>query len=50
MANIRKLGYFKPVKPNNRAWDLKRRARKREGKPGKENVNGKTLGKRIRPA
>lgn len=41
MVNIRKQGYFKPVKPNNGAWDLKRRARNREGKPGKENVNGK---------
>lgn len=50
MANIRKLGYFKPVKPNNRAWYLKRRARPREGKSEKENVNGKTMGKRIGPA
>lgn len=50
MANIRKLSYFKPVKPNSRDWYLKRRARPREGKSGKGNVNGETMGKRIGPA
>lgn len=48
MANVRKLGYFKPIKPNTRTWDLKRRPR--ETKTRKENADGKALGKRIRSA
>ena len=50
MANVRKLGYFKPVKQMGGAWDRKNKARPRAWKPGKENANGKALGKRIRPA
>lgn len=44
MANIRKPGYFKPAKPNNRAWDRKRRARPREKRPVRrvKDENGKS--------
>lgn len=39
MANMRKYGYFKPVKPNSRAWWRKRRREKKDAK---------TLGKQVR--
>lgn len=39
-----KIGYFKPVKPNSRAWYLKRRARDREKRPVRrvKDGNGKS--------
>lgn len=49
MANMKKYGYYKPVTPNSRAWCYKR-ARPREKKLRKENADGKTMGKQIRPA
>lgn len=49
MANMKKYGYCKPVKPNSRAWCYKR-ARPREKKLRKENEHGKTVGKQVGPA
>ena len=46
--NVKKLGYYKPVKPNKNNWYIKRQTRKGMSREGGK--HGKTLGKQLRSA